>query len=182
MSADVVNESTNVSGEPTYRTIDIDWRGPFPLVYDYETGIHNAALPDNLKGKSGLYAVYGQHPVYGPNALLYIGQTALRSGPSGFGVRLQEQTCPKQNGSTPRLWYFCEMSVYVGVATREGAKQPLVSDLTAVESLLIASHMPALNRHYIDVPTRESADLLVFNWNNRGRLLSVCAGRLFFTE
>src|SRR5579872_2702258 len=42
-------------------------------------------LKDLLKDR-GLYQIYGHHPVYGSNVLLYIGQTYGRT----FGERIEE--------------------------------------------------------------------------------------------
>src|SRR5258708_19938364 len=60
------------------RIIHIEWEGPYSL-NQLDT------LKDSRKDH-GLYQIYGHHPVYGPNVLLYIGQTYGRT----FGERIDE--------------------------------------------------------------------------------------------
>lgn len=168
-----------------YRTVDITWQGPFKVVFNAESANEGHSIPDlpaDLRNRHGIYAIYGQHPVYGANTLLYIGQTEERTAGGGFRVRLGEHTNPQPNGKTPRFWYCSEMTVYLGLATPEGAEEPLTRDLIDIESLLIATHKPAMNQRHINVPVPESRDLLVFNWDNLGRLVPLCAGRWFFPD
>src|ERR1035441_2585568 len=60
------------------RIIHIEWEGP-----------HSLNQLDSLKDvrkDRGLYQIYGHHPVYGSNVLLYIGQTVGRT----FGERIEQ--------------------------------------------------------------------------------------------
>lgn len=67
----------------------------------------------NLKdGKAdrGLYQVYGCHPVYGADVLLYIGLTANQT----FGGRLAQEKWWPWNQDSERL------AIYVGASSRQG--------------------------------------------------------------
>jgi len=76
-----------------YRTIDVAWHGPFRVMFDAKSGGHSVPdLPAKLGNRHGVYAIYGQHPVYGSNALLYIGQTSQRVGGTGPTARLGSDT------------------------------------------------------------------------------------------
>ena len=47
--------------------IHIEWEGPYSL--------NQLDTLNDLRRDHGLYQIYGHHPVYGSNVLLYIGQT-----------------------------------------------------------------------------------------------------------
>jgi len=60
------------------RIIHIEWAGPYSL--------DQLDTLKDVRKDHGLYQVYGHHPVYGSNVLLYIGQTCGRT----FGERIAE--------------------------------------------------------------------------------------------
>jgi hypothetical protein len=60
------------------RIIHIEWEGPYSL--------NQLDTLKDLRKDRGLYQIYGHHPVYGSNVLLYIGQTVGRT----FGERIEE--------------------------------------------------------------------------------------------
>ena len=61
------------------KIIHIEWDGPYTI----------GQLPElkNEVSDYGVYQVYGAHPVYGSNVLLYIGKADEQT----FGVRLKQE-------------------------------------------------------------------------------------------
>ena len=58
--------------------IHLEWEGPTPL--EAVSGLREAS-------DYGVYQIYGAHPVYGSNCLLYIGWAVSQH----FGVRVPQQ-------------------------------------------------------------------------------------------
>jgi hypothetical protein len=145
--------------------IDIDWEGPFPISYDRDEGSYGTDhIPSELLDYSGFYQVYGRHPVYGSNVLLYIGETKPKQdGSRSFRARMKEHL-------GGRFFYHLNLSVYIGPSTY-GADV-----IRKVESILIFSHFPALNRKHIDGPVDGAEKYMVRNWGFLGSLESVCTG------
>ncbi len=58
--------------------IDLDWEGAFRLKYDRDSDSYfplENSIPSKLLKLCGLYQIYGNHPAYGTDVLLYIGKT-----------------------------------------------------------------------------------------------------------
>jgi hypothetical protein len=72
------------------RIIHIEWDGPYSLD-------QLDSLKD-LRKDHGLYQIYGHHPIYGSNVLLYIGQTYGRT----FGERIEEHNFGRRLARGPR--------------------------------------------------------------------------------
>lgn len=122
----------------------------------------------NLPSDYGLYQIYGQHPAYGENALLYIGKSENQK----FGTRLDKR------------WEFVEScarptSIYLGRIIKSKNEilewdinlwRKMIND---VEILLIRSHTPAFNKKENSGLYSHDLEqnLLVFNWDDRGALL-----------
>tara|TARA_B100000446_G_scaffold175907_2_gene187113 strand:- start:4 stop:483 length:480 start_codon:yes stop_codon:yes gene_type:complete len=150
-----------------FDVIDIDWEGPFPVIYDRDNDkyIFIDSVPDAILSSTGIYQIYGRHPVYGKNVLLYIGETKAGDSNRSFKDRMAEHF--NERG---RFFGHTNLSVHFG---------PLdVSDdtLVKVESILIFSHAPALNRKHIDKPSAGADTMLVRNWSFVGSLESTCTG------
>ena len=113
----------------------------------------------------GIYQLYGDHPVYGENALLYIGKAQDQT----YSARLKNHPDFNENHiSTFRrihLAYFCELD------DMNYDKWKNYIDLT--EKLLINAHFPAFNSQNIKSPLKSDdfPSMLVLNWGDRGRLL-----------
>jgi len=117
----------------------------------------------------GLYQIYGQHPAYGDNALLYIG----KAQDSKFSSRLNQR------------WEFIESSarptnILLGriiKSKNENVEHEWdIKDwkkmIGKAETLLIRSHTPAFNKKensglYLH---DHEENLLVLNWGERGAL------------
>jgi hypothetical protein len=141
--------------------VDVNWDGP----YRY----NQIELLNDRATDYGVYQIYGYHPLYGNNVLLYIGKAAQQT----FATRILQET-----------WYFNRdannVEVYVGKLC--GLVQPSneVWDLqiAAVEKLLIYAHTPACNSQYINsVRVDDILDLHIFNWGNHKSLMAEVSGR-----
>ena len=145
--------------------IDLEWEGSFKILYDRDEDkylLHE--IPTELLSDSGLYQIYGSHPVYGRDVLLYIGETKRNIDDTRtFKKRLGEHFSNKFFDHTNLSIYLAPISV----------KQELIEQ---VESVLIYSHIPALNKKYIDCPKDGCENLLIRNYGFMGSLNHVCTG------
>ncbi len=152
--------------------IDIAWEGPFPVGYDRQSDLYIAPdLPPDLGGRFGVYQIYGDHPVYGRDSLLYIGETRQSDSGRALVDRLKEHLAQ-------RFWYHTGLCIHLGLVTHQEVPVTDRDTLDAVESLLIASNVPALNRQHIDFARESARDLLVVNWGFRGRIVPEASGVL----
>lgn len=118
----------------------------------------------------GLYQIYGQHPAYGQNSLLYIG----KANDQKFGIRLNQR------------WEFvesCAIPTHIRLGKIIKSKnecEELEWDINLwgkmidiAEKMLIKSHSPAFNKQentgLFDANLEEQ--FLILNWEDRGSLL-----------
>lgn len=142
--------------------IHLQWDGPFTLQEVYE-------MNDNHD--YGVYQVYGSHPVYGSDVLLYIGKASQQT----FSARLQQQDQFLYNQDAGNIRYY--VGRLAGEQTPSNSKWAHQIDL--VETLLIHSHWPAANSRNIQTlggHAAEIADTHVLNWAQRRSLLSEVSG------
>lgn len=136
------------------RIVHIRWEGP--LTQDV------ALQRRNDKSDYGIYQIYGPHPVYGPNVMLYIGKAREQT----FGDRLKQHLDE----------LFCDSeicSLYLGCIA--GEKTPALdtwrAEIDKAERLLIYSHIPAYNSQSIaDLDYESLKGIRVINLGNRGSL------------
>ena len=140
--------------------IQIDWEGPY----------HLADLPklNNKAYDFGIYQIYGKHPVYGKDVLLYIGQTSNQT----LGKRIAQENWLDTNDSN-------NSKVYVG--TLHGAQIPSkvqwTKEIDLAERFLIYVHKPAYNaRSVSSFPDKELQDIHILNWGNYRDLLPEISG------
>jgi hypothetical protein len=129
------------------RFVYIEWFGPFsygpdglaPSVRDL--GSPTAKDFDRLLTKPGLYMVYGDHPVHGDRALLYIGKA------NPLDRRLKEQ----------QFWlqYEWRLEIYLSSV--------LQSNLDDVEKLLIYAHSPPYNSYCISMVPKLNGPIRIWN-------------------
>lgn len=163
------------------RIVDAEWEGPLGVPYNVERETHDISsiikkVDEWAKRKPAykkpsqqyLYQIYGQHPVFGPNSLLYVGVT------DNLSRRFEEHF------NKSRFWEFNGLKVHFGFMSAED-KQAL-PDASDVESLLIAIHKPPLNRQCIDKPSAKHARLHVYSWGQSGVLFPECSSRWFDWE
>lgn len=153
----------------TFRVVDISWRKRVSLDYDEELGKYELIkINPFAASSSGFYAIYGRHPVYGPDVLLYIGQTKTKEeSKRSFLSRLTEHA-----GEGKRFWYFQDLSFSFGTVDQKLNRE----DIEAVESVLIACNKPAMNIQQIYTAKDSARDILVRNWEFPGALAAECSG------
>jgi hypothetical protein len=147
--------------------IDISWSQRRPVNFN-EQDMHyklDSAADPRLKD-CGFYCIYGAHPVYGQDVLLYIGETKQNHNyQRSFAIRFGEHF-------KSRFWYHQNLSYSTGVAS----KQLTSSEVLILESILIAAHKPALNRAHLDCAKKGSEKYLIRNWDFPGVLQYECSG------
>lgn len=142
--------------------IHLDWEGP----YSYEEA-------KRFKGKLsdyGVYQIYGTHPIYGSDVLLYIGKADSQT----FGVRLSQPHPRMDNtGEYRRSVYLGRLAGYEGTPSNE-----LWSEQIAIaERMLIFAHWPAANASGLTVFLDERYhDVHIFNWGSYRNLLPEVSG------
>jgi hypothetical protein len=141
--------------------LDFPGLGVIHLLWDGPMSITDAL---RCKGEAdfGLYALYGTHSIFGPGALLYIGQANARP----FGVRL----CEHQKGWT--RWEPSDVTVYLG---RVGGWKPVNGVewgalIQRAEMLTIFYTSPPYNSQGIKELIGDDNPRLVINHNRRHRL------------
>ena len=141
--------------------IHVQWDGPF-------TSEQILELNDDFD--YGVYQVYGSHPIYGSDVLLYIGKASQQT----FSVRIkQEQWSYNQDGRNIRY--------YVGrlAGERTPKDDEWARQIDMIEGLLIHSHWPAGNSQYIQSlggNASQLAKIHILNWGQRRGLLSEVSG------
>jgi hypothetical protein len=125
-----------------HRLVRVDWKGPFS--------------PDTVINDtegSGLYQVYGDHIIFGSNALLYIGMTERWT----FRERFAEHFA---------RWLRHDTGVHIRIAPFHD--DPDIRLLADVEALTIWWHSPPYNCKHIW--GYNGSLIRVQNWGERGRL------------
>lgn len=148
------------------RIFDVFWEGP------YLWGDHN----QNIKDSHVLYALYGTHPVYGQNALLYIGMTER-----GVGIRLFEHSDwieyePEQINI--RVASMGEIESWEGWEEEDRYERAKRADVEAAEALLIYAHQPAYNTRNKE-SLEKARGVRVFNTGKYGSLLPEISYRYY---
>ncbi|WP_409303041.1 hypothetical protein [Peribacillus sp. SCS-155] len=140
--------------------IQIQWDGAYTL----------NDIPELKHGDFdyGLYQIYGKHPLYGNEVLLYIGKADLDT----FGNQLsQEGWLTNYDADSIRI--------FVGRLAGEMAPSEDVwsREIELAERLLIHAHKPAYNSVKIaSVPSRELQDIHILNWGQHRDLLPEVSG------
>ncbi|WP_155986106.1 hypothetical protein [Thioalkalivibrio sp. AKL10] len=152
---------------PHFELIDISWSQCRPVAYNEHAARYELDASDDVRlNECGFYCIYGAHPVYGPNVLLYIGETTLNdNNQRSFATRFGEHF-------KGRFWFHQNLSYSTGLPSTQLSGQ----EIRLVESILIAAHKPALNRHSIDSAAEGSEKYLVRNWDFPGVLQFECSG------
>lgn len=147
--------------------IDILWEGPFTL--------------DNVISKKkdylrdyGVYQIYGHHPLYGSDVLLYIGLAALQT----FGDRIKQETWHDRPDAE-------NTQVYIGrFVGRDNINDAKVWNalIERAEKLLIYAHKPAFNtQNTKSLPEEEVLTNRVYNWGKHRDLFPEVSGVRYTT-
>jgi hypothetical protein len=140
------------------KIIDVYWEGPFKW----------GELEKNIDGLCHvLYTIYGRHPVYGHESLLYIGKTTNVGGRMDTHAWWVED---EYDEITVRAASMGEIQTWDGWVENERYGKPDSYMLAGVEALLINAHQPAYNQTSKD-SMRSAEGLRVFNTGRIGSLL-----------
>lgn len=140
--------------------IKISWDGLYSL--------SNLSEVDNEETDYGVYQIYGTHPIYGADVLLYIGKADLQT----FKTRISQEgwvyNCDSKN-----------VKIYVGRLS--GDKTPPAAqwsrEIALAEKLLIYSHSPARNAQNLNsIPVSYILNVHVLNFGNHRSLLPEVSG------
>ena len=137
--------------------IHISWTGPIEI--------------DHIKNYNdrdidyGLYQIYGSHPIYGTDVLLYIGKAEQQT----FSERIKREDWDKNNDK-----------IYIGRLI--GNENMIIMNewnkkIEIAEKLLIYSHSPAMNAANIgSMPENFLNDIIIYNWGVHRQIFPVVSG------
>ena len=144
--------------------IHIIWEGPYKL--------NQLEKLDSGDRDFGVYQIYGHHPIYGNNVLLYIGLAQLQTFQERIGQEKWWWDQPDTNN----------IELYVG---RFAGKDAVSIDkwnsmIEQAEKLLIHAHQPVYNiknKNYI--PEDDVLNNHIFNWESYRDLFPEVSGSRF---
>lgn len=161
--------------EKRMKDIRIKWKGPYSL-----KDIRNV---NDESIDYGIYQIYGTHPIYGSNVLLYIGQANDQT----FAKRISQET-----------WEYNEdyknVQIYAGYIynldnaesdNNDGVWGKAIKD---AEKMLIYSHSPAFNSSNILTISRNKnelkamEDIRIFNYGSHRSLMPEVSGEMWIKE
>lgn len=142
------------------KLIQIEWEGSYYL--------NDLPTLTNEETDYGIYQVYGKHPVYGNDVLLYIGKADYQT----LGKRIAQENWLNTNDSN-------NVKIYVG--RLHGSQNPSdevwSKDIDLAERLLIYVHKPAYNSRSISsLPDTELQNIHILNWGHHRDLLPELSG------
>ena len=138
--------------------VNIYWEGPITL-----ENIESKDKGNNSDEDYGIYQIYGTHPIYGSNVLLYIGKASQQT----FATRLNQET----------HWWFNQdaknVQVYLGRLIGNTPSEDKWTDMISkAEQLLIYTHRPAHNSSNINsVQDIKVSNTHILNWGEFKNLL-----------
>ncbi len=140
--------------------IQLEWEGPYKL-------LELASITDDCFDY-GVYQIYGKHPVYGSDVLLYIGKADYQT----LGKRISQENWLNTNDSN-------NLKIYVG--RLHGPNTPTEAqwsnEIDLAERLLIYVHKPAFNARSISsLPDTELQNVHILNWGHYRDLLPEVSG------
>lgn len=154
--------------------INVYWEGPFTY-QDIEDGLDSEKY--DIKSEDiGLYQVYGYHPLYGNDVLLYIGRTK-----DSFKSRLKNRWIIEGGNDTENIKiYLGTILSYSEVLTDYDIKL----NIEKAEVLLINTLKPAFNSSNIQSadPKLLNENYILNNVNNYRSLYPVLSSEYFWKE
>ena len=153
--------------------IKILWEGPF-TTEDIINGNINNEKYDVQSSSVGLYQVYGVHPLYGNDVLVYIGRT---KGRNGFKSRLKGRWVTEYGSDNENV------KIYLGTIFTDGKKihdENILID--KAEVLLIHTMKPAYNSSNIQRANRDFVNqkYIIHNEGNYKNLYPVLDSKYFW--
>jgi hypothetical protein len=151
------------------RIIHIQWDGPFSL--------NQVPSLDDATKDRGVYQVYAYHPVYGPEQLVYIGQTWGQT----FAARVSQHDWGGGTENDPH-----HVAIYIGrlKGERTPPEQDWSREIALAERLLIHSHGPAYNSTNIMAVSESDSDVRdvrILNWGRVRALHREVSGLMWTT-
>ncbi len=146
---------------------DIYWEGP----YDWDTRKGKA------KSHHVLYQLYGQHPIYGRDVLLYIAMT--KDGAERLEQHEQwiRDECDKMTFRLGSLGEFTSWEEWNKPGDYRKKERDIVQQ---VEALLIYAHQPAYDSSNKSSAKDISEGIRIFNSGHFGQLLPELSYRYYF--
>ncbi|ALC92074.1 hypothetical protein AM500_21465 [Bacillus sp. FJAT-18017] len=140
--------------------IQINWDGSFKL----------SDLPNLMNEDSdyGIYQIYGNHPVYGSDVLLYIGKADYQT----LGKRISQESWLYNNDSN-------NIKIYVGrlAGDTTPSDDSWSKGIDLAERLLIYAHKPAHNsKSVLTIPDTDMQNIHILNWGHHRDLLPEVSG------
>jgi hypothetical protein len=152
------------------RIYDVHWEGP----HNFEE-LSSKSFDENLV----LYAIYGTHPIYGRNVLLYIGTTD-----SLISTRLSQHAWWVEGEPDPCGVYMASIGGFTNWQAWEEIPKykRMRSEITKkVEALLIYAHQPVYNQRS-KRSAMASKGMRIFNTGHRGTLLGEVSALYYVGE
>lgn len=139
-----------------FKIYHLYWKG-----YDWNDGITTC---HHSSKDCGIYQVYGNHPVYGPDTLLYIGKAKDETYSQRLNGHGDLDTSQIAKFTKLYLSYFCKVDDLNEADWKDA--------IDIVEKTLIKAHSPALNAQDVKgFLEKDTPNILIYNWGDRGRLL-----------
>jgi len=164
------------------KDIRIEWDGPYTLqdIGYIENHCYNgASLLNEVNKDVGIYQVYGNHPIYGNNVLLYIGQAFKQT----FALRLSQEAWEYNSD-------YKNIKFYVGrlFGDKKVDDNNWKNMIDIAEKMLIHAHSPAKNSQHIlnisrdENKLQEFENIRIFNYDNYRSLMPEVSGELWIKE
>jgi len=156
--------------------INIWWEGPFKIDDILNNTIDNN-IYDNTADRIGIYQIYGTHPLYGHDQLLYIGRTQNKNG---FKSRLKNRWVI-ENGEDDE-----NIKIYLG--TIFSYDKDISSNennfIEKAEVLLINTLKPAFNSSNIQSVDKklQEQNYIIYNHNNYRDIYPVLSSKHFWQD
>lgn len=146
--------------------VHVHWSGPYTI--DTITALNNPTYD------YGVYQVYGSHPIYGTDVLIYIG----KANDQTFSKRLKQEGWDYHHDSGNVMFYVGRLA---GPATPKN--QDWADEIDKTEALLIHSHWPANNSKNIQtICFDQLRNLHILNWGDRRALMPEVSGHRMTDE
>lgn len=147
--------------------IHLEWDGPYSYL--------ELAELNNPVSDYGLYQVYGAHPIYGSDVLLYIGKAQQQT----FKTRLYQEAWVEYNIDRNRVQFY--------IARVSGEHTPNAEDwntqISIAEKMLIYANGPAANTSNKNtVPLGEIEQWHVLNWGAFRDILPEVSGARYSNQ
>ena len=139
------------------KEIFVEWDGPYNYndVINCDKPVGDFAIkPSDM----GLYQIYGSHPLYGENVLIYIGKT---EDGKGFCKRLRNRGVIVDNKDTKNVQIYLGR-IFYDDSSKDNALE-ISADIAKAESLIIHYHKPAHNSSNINSLKYADEDFVVIN-------------------